>query len=153
MKRPNAIAVRTISLWQILAQVLVTVLLVRALCAGQVEATLYLINKSPSGWVCLPSKETIMEGDKKIVELDRKHYAVLQIEPGHHNFHLKHIPLAMGSPPKVEIDALLGQTYYLVTTNIWAVEACFRTFKKISKGEAEKLIVKMKPQPANTALP
>ncbi len=153
MKCPNATAVCTIPLWQILTQVFVTVILVCALCAGQDEASLYLINKSPSGWVCLPSKETILEGDKKIVELDHKHYVVLPIEPGHHIFQLKHMPMAIGSPPKVELDVLPGQTYYLVTNNIFAVEACVRTLKKASKEEAEKLITKMQPQPANTPRP
>jgi len=153
MKCPHATTVRTIASLQILVQVLVTVILVCVLCAGQDEATLYLINKSPSGWVCLPSKESILEGDKKIAELDHKHYAVLPIEPGHHVLQLKHIPIGIGSPPKVEIDVLPGQTYYLVTNNIFAVEACIRTLKKASKDEAEKLITKMKPQTANTKQP
>jgi hypothetical protein len=153
MKYPNATAVRKIAFRQIISPALLTVILVCTMCAGQDEATLYLIIKSPSGWVCLPSKETILEGDKKVVELDHKHYAVVPIESGHHVFQLKHAPMYIGSPPKVELDVLPGQTYYLVTNNNWAVEACFITLKKASKDEAEKLIAKMKPQPGNTTPP
>jgi hypothetical protein len=154
MKCPNATAVRTIALWQILAQALVTVILVCVICEGQDEATLYLINKSSSGWVgCIPSKLTIVEGDKKILELDHQHYAVVPIEPGHHVMQLKHIHLYLGSPPKVELDVLPGQAYHFVAANNRAVAACYTSFKKVSKGEAEKLSAKMKPQPANSALP
>jgi hypothetical protein len=146
MKYPNATTFHTSARSQILAQALVTAILVCATCVGQDEATLYLINKSPSGWVCLPSKETILEGDKKVVELDHKHYAVVPIAPGHHVFQLKHVPLYVGSPPKVELEVLPGQTYYLVATNNWVIQTCYRTFKKVSKEEAEKFIAKTKPQ-------
>ena len=153
MKFPNATAVRTIALWQILAQVLVTVIFVCALCGGQEEANFYIINKGPSGWVCMPSKVTILEGDKKIVELDHQRYAVVPIEPGHHVFQLKHAPMYMGGPPKVELEVLPGQTYYLVADNKFYVATCSRDLKMISKDEAEKLIAKMKPPPASTTQP
>jgi len=153
MKCPNATADRTIALWQILAQVLVPIILVCALSAGQDETNLYIINKGPSGWVCMPSKVAILEGGKKIVELDHKHYAVVPIEPGHHVFLLKHATMYVGGPPKVELDVLPGQTYYLVADNRFYVAACSRDIKMVSKNEAEKLIAKMKPLPASTTQP
>jgi hypothetical protein len=153
MKCLNATAVRTIALWQILAQVLVTVILVCALCAGQDETKLYIINKGPSRWVCNPSKVTILEGDKKIVELEHKYYAVVPIEPGHHVFLLEHATMYLGGPPKVELEVLPGQTYYLVADNSFYVAACSRDIKMVSKDAAEKLIAKMKPLPASTTQP
>jgi hypothetical protein len=153
MPSPNATAVRTIAPWQILAQVLLTVILVCAISAGQDKANFYIVNKGPSGWVCMPSKVTILEGDKKIVELDHKRYAAVPIEPGHHVFLLKHAPMYMGGPPKVELNVLPGQTYYLVADNKFYVAACSRDIKMVPKDEAEKLIAKMKPLPASTTQP
>ena len=101
----------------------------------------------------MPSKVTTLEGDKKVVELDRKHYAVVPIEPGHHVFLLQHAPMYMGGPPKVELDVLPGQTYYLVADNKFFVAACSRDIKMVSKDEAEKLIANMKPLPKSARQP
>jgi hypothetical protein len=95
----------------------------------------------------LPTKETIMEGEKEIAQLDRKHYVALPIAPGHHVLRLKH--KYWSRPGKVELDVLPGETYYLVADNhpVPELTTCYRTFSKVTKDEAEALMSKMKPQP------
>jgi len=149
MHRPNAVRVGV--RWQTLVQTLAAILLVCAMCTGQDEATLYFINRSPSGKACTPSKNTLLESGKKIAQLDYKRYAVVSIAQGHHVLQLQHVRLAVGAAPKVELDVVPAETYYLVVSNNWVPPvACYWTLKKATKDEAEKLIAKLKLQQGKT---
>jgi hypothetical protein len=143
MKSLNTSVVRVSGVF---AQTLAAIILVCAKCGAQDTATLFLINKSAGG-ICAASEETILEDSKEIADLKSKEYVVLHIGLGHHVLQLKHIPdYWIGSPPKVALDLQAGESYYLLGNNHFRGAVCWRTFRRISKEQAEKLIPIMKPQ-------
>jgi hypothetical protein len=111
----------------------------------QDQATLYFFNTS--GWKVFPEKLTLLDNDKRIAALNREHYFVLPIAPGHHVLRPKDERPTRGSPKhEVDLDAKPGFTYY-VAGGFSPDGYSFRwTFAEISKYEADKLLAEMKPQ-------
>ena len=144
MTLPSRIGVRTVNPGLVVTQVIMAVILVSAICSGQNQATLYVINNGLGGWSCVPGKASILDDDTSIVQLDHKHYVVLHVAPGHHVFQLNLPKLYWQAHRSLRGDFLPGETYYLVV----ATSGCFSTFKMVPKDEAEKLIAKIKVQPA-----
>ncbi len=111
----------------------------------QDQATLYFFNTS--GWKVFPEKLTLLDNDKKIAALNREHYVVLPIAPGHHVLRPKDERPTRGSPKhEVDLDARPGVTYYMAG-GFSPDGYSFRwTFGEIPKYEADKLLAEMKPQ-------
>ena len=137
---------RTSALWKCLAQAPIALLLVCANCAAQDNATLYVANGNLSGAICYPSKVTILDNGKKVAQLERAHYIVTNVAPGHHV--VRSISI-LKSGPKVEFDAVPGETYYLAASNIVVPPVCVNRIKKLPKSKAEPLIAKMTLQQEN----
>jgi hypothetical protein len=113
----------------------------------QDEATLYFFNTS--GWTVFPGKLTLLDNDKKVGGADREQYISIPIAPGHHALRLKGETQTVRSRKhEVDLDARPGVTYYIAggyhpqpvgQLSTW-------TFAEITKEEAEKYLVEMKPQ-------
>lgn len=73
-------------------------------------AALYVFNKSQP--VVFPPKKDIYDGNQKIVSVSWNRYTVVQIAPGRH--YLSCADLPTGGEPV--LDAVAGQTYYLVAS-------------------------------------
>ena len=109
----------------------------------QDQATLYFFNTS--GWSLGTRNQTLLDNEKKIVDLDREKYVVLTIAPGHHVLRLKHDP---SKKHQVDLDATPGITYYVAGGYHPRMPAILSTwsFAEIPKDEADKLLAEMKPQ-------
>ena len=91
---------------------------------------------------------TVVENNKKIAEVNRDRYVVLQVAPGHHVLRRP----VQSKKSKVELDVVRGETYYVVggiypgmTAKDVALFAA-TALTQISKEDAERLFEQMKPQ-------
>jgi hypothetical protein len=123
-------------------------LIVFSLCRAtaapkQDQATLYFFNTS--GWSVGTRNQTLLDNEKKIVDLDREKYVVLTIAPGHHVLRLKYDP---SKKHLVDLDATPGTTYYVAGGYHPRMPAILSTwsFAEIPKDEADKFLAEMKPQ-------
>jgi hypothetical protein len=116
----------------------------RASAPPQIEApapgmaALYVLNMSTP--TVFGSSKTIYDGERKIVTLDQRRYAVVQIAPGRHTFTCDGLPMI----PDLTVNAAAGQTYFLEA----AMGATFdkELFAQITPEFARKLLPHLKPQ-------
>ena len=79
--------------------------------------------------------------------MNREHYVMLSIAPGHHVLHPGEERPAKGSPKhEVDLDVQPGVTYYVAGGFSPQTHGFRWTFAEISKDEADKLLAEMKPQ-------
>jgi len=110
----------------------------------QDQATLYFFNTS--GWKAIPEKLTVLDNSEKILALNRQHYVVLSLAPGHHVLQPKQEHPPKGSPKhEVELDAKPGATYYVAGGYTPDLHNFVWTFAEVSKDEADRLLAQMKP--------
>jgi len=113
----------------------------------QDKATLYYFNTS--GRTLFAGKQALLDNDQKIAALDRDHYIVLTIAPGHHVLRLKDERSTVASKRhQVDLSVVAGVTYYIAGGYHPRMPAVMSTwsFEEIPKEEADKLLTEMKPQ-------
>ena len=121
------------------------ILLTYLSCAAQDQSTLYIFNNSAPGF---GSTVTVLESKKRIADVKRQRYVVLQIAAGHHVLRRP----VQSKKSHVELDAVPGETYYLVGgayPRMTPKEAQLfgsTALVEITKADADQLLARMKPQ-------